>query len=265
MNPNSLEDLFGNTTIRIAVVGVLAILALFLFAETLAAVDGIGHTDTSNIASITVTGTGKASMAPNIANISFTVQENAPVVADAQNAATKRTNAALAALKKLGVADADVKTSGYNVNPQYEIKPCAPGVYCPQDTTKISGYQVSQSIEVKVRDTAKAGDVVAALGTVGVQNISGPNFMVDDTSAVEADARGKAISDARAKAQVLASQLGVHLGKVVGFSENGGGVPMPYFAQGKSAGMATDAAVAPTLPTGTNETNVTVSVTYEIR
>src|SRR6266403_4215618 len=93
--------------VRYAAAAALMVLALFLLVETVSVASGIGRVDTSNVASITVTGTGKASMAPNIADISFTVQENAPVVADAQNAATKRTNDALAALKKLGVADAD--------------------------------------------------------------------------------------------------------------------------------------------------------------
>lgn len=250
--------------VRYAAVAALSILALFLLAKTVAVMSDIGHTNPSSVASITVTGTGKASVAPNVATISFTVQENASTVAAAQDSATKRTDNALAAIKKLGIDDKDVQTSGYNVNPQYETKPCAPGTYCPQDTTKITGYQVSQSITVKVRDTAKAGDVLAALGSVGVQVVSGPNFMVDDPSAVQADARGKAITDARTKAEVLAKQLGVHLGKVVGFSENGGAIP--YYAQTKSAGMdAAAGPVAPTLPVGTSETNVTVTVVYEIQ
>ena len=79
--------------------------------------------------------------------------------------------------------------------------------------------------------------------------------------------RGDAIKDAQAKAAVLAKQLGVHLGKVVSFSENGG-YPVPMYASYKG-GVAMDArvenAVAPSLPTGQNETDVTVSITYEIR
>jgi uncharacterized protein YggE len=250
--------------VRYAAVAALTLLALFLFAQTWATFNEMGHINPANVATISVTGTGKASTAPTIATINFTVQENASTVAAAQDAATKRTDAALASIKKLGVADADVKTNGYNVSPQYETKPCAPGVFCPQNTSKISGYQVSQSVDVKVRDTAKAGDVLAALGTAGVQNVSGPNFTVDDTSAVDAEARGKAIADAHAKAQALAKQLGVHLGRVVSFSENGG-YPTPYFAQAKSAGMDASVASAPTLPPGQNESNVTVTVVYEIQ
>ncbi len=265
MNSSSLDDILNNTTVRIAIVGVLAILALFLFAETWSVVNGISSTDLSTIPTITVDGTGKASAAPTIAQIDFTVQENAATTNAAQDAATKRTDAALAAIKKLGVADSDVQASGYQINPQYTASPCPPGVYCPASNEKISGYQASETITVKVRDTAKAGDVLQALGTAGVQNVSGPNFMVDDASAVTAEARGKAIADAHTKAQVLAGQLGVRLGKVVGFSENGSG-PMPYFATGKaSAAMDVQAARAPSLPPGQNETDANVSITYEIR
>jgi len=250
--------------VRYAAVLALSLLSLFLFAETLSTLSSMSRIDTSNVATITVNGTGKATATPDIAHISFTVQEEAATVAAAQDAATKRTNDALAAVKKLGIADADVKTDGYNVNPQYETAPCVPGFACPQ-SSKISGYQVSQSVEVKVRDTSKAGDVLQQLGTLGVQNISGPDFAVDDPSATQADARGKAIADARAKAEVLAKQLGVHLGRVVGYSENGSAAPYPMmFAAGAKSVTSTDA-VAPTLPTGTSDTTSDVTVIYEIR
>lgn len=264
VNP-SLASFATSRPVRYGTIAVLVLLALFLLAKTWQIFDEMGRIDTSNIATITVTGTGKASTPPTIAQIGFTVEEDAATVSAAQDAATKRTNDALAAIKALGIADKDVQASGYSVIPQYEQKPCAPGVFCPQDTSKIAGYKVSQSVNVKVRDTGKAGDVLAALGKTGVQNVTGPNFTVDDPTQVEADARGKAIVDAKAKAEALAKQLGVHLGKVVGFSENGGAVP--YFAKSAALGVggAGDASVAPTLPTGENETTANVTVVYEIR
>jgi uncharacterized protein YggE len=262
---DSTRSLFSDNAVRIALIGVFSILSLFLFAKTWATVDGIGHTNLSNIATITVTGTGKAQAAPTIAEISFTVEEKGTTGEEAQNLATKRTDAALAAVKKLGVADKDIKTTGYQVTPEYEAKACPPGTFCPQTTGKIVGYHVSQSVSVKVRETGKAGEVLQALTVQGVQNISGPNFTVDDPSAVQAEARGKAITDAKEKAAVLAGQLGVHLGKVVGFSEStGGAVPMFDRAVGKSALMTADAP-APTLPVGENETNASVTLIFEIR
>lgn len=265
MDPRStLDDIFSSSAVRVSVIGVLAILALFLFAKTWATVDSMGDVKLGDTPTITVTGTGKASTPPTIAQVSFTVEERASSEQDAQAMATKKTDAALAALKKLGIEDKDIKTTGYQIYPQYETPNCKPGVPCPQ-STKVSSYQVSQSVEIKVRDTAKAGEVLLALGTAGVQNVSGPNFIVDDPSAVQAEARGKAIVDAREKAGVLAGQLGVRLGKVVSFSENGGGIaPMFNEMMAKSAGADTRA-VAPSIPQGENETNLSVSVTFEIR
>jgi uncharacterized protein YggE len=248
----------------IAVTGTLAILALFLFAQLVQTVGNFGRHESAAQNTITVTGTGKATAVPDIATISYSVTESGTTVALAQAAATTKSNAALAAVKALGIDEKDIKTDSYNVTPKYDTGTCAPGVYCPQNTNKIIGYEVTQSTEVKVRDTAKAGDVLQKLGSLNVQNISGPNFALDDSTATHDQARAAAIADARAKAATLASQLGVHLGDVVSFSENGSG-PTPMYAQSSGAMMDKAAAVAPTLSTGQNETDVNVSLVYEIR
>lgn len=266
MDPRPINELTADTRVRLAIVVVLALLAIFLGVKIISGINDFGRSE-NGTNSITVSGTGKASIAPDVAQISFTVQENASTVAAAQDSATKRTNNALAAVKELGIDDKDVKTTGYQVYPQYTSRPCPAGAYCADNGSEITGYQVSQSIDVKVRDTAKAGDVLQKLGTLGVQNISGPNFMVDDDGKVQAEAREEAIKDARDRAELLAKQLGVRLGKVMSFSESGGAIP--YYAYGKGgAGFDTavaQSAPAPTLPTGENETNVTVTITYEIR
>ncbi|HEX5774909.1 MAG TPA: SIMPL domain-containing protein [Candidatus Paceibacterota bacterium] len=261
-----LNDLASNKALRYAALAVLVLLALFLLVKTWDS--AFGRSPSDPVHTITVEGTGTVAAVPDIAHVSFTVIESAGTVAAAQQQATDRTDATLAALEDAGVDDKDVKTLYYNVSPRYEYdRSCPPGAYCPEfvsGTPRIVGYDVSQSIEVKVRDTAKAGEILGLLGELGVQNISGPNFTVDDEDAVRAEARGEAIKEAQAKAKVLARQLGARLGKVVSFSENGGYYPMPY---GKGGGVMTDAVAqsAPTLPTGENETNVTVMITYEIR
>ena len=259
-----LDEFASNRALRIAAVAVLALLALFLLVKTWDAAFGRDMGDPYN--TITVEGTGRSAMVPDTARITFTVTESATAVADAQEAATAKTDAALAALDGQGIEERDVKTLSYNVSPKYEYpQPCYGGI-CPPTVSspRIVGYDVSQTIEVKVRDTAKAGDVLAALGGLGVQNISGPEFVVDDESAVKSEAREEAVEEARAKAKELARSLGVHLGDVVSFSEMTGG-PQPYY--GYKGGMM-DAAVAqsaPTLPVGENETEITVMITYEIR
>ncbi len=262
---DSLEALIKATKwVRLMAATALGVLALFLLALTISAFGNIGSSDYPT-KTITVEGTGKAATIPDIATVDFSVTETAATVTEAQGRATEKTNAALAAVKKLGIDDKDVKTVAYNVYPQYANTPCYGGI-CP-NTNKITGYQVSQSVEVKVRDTAKAGDVLQALGTLEVQGISGPNFMVDDDKDQKSEARAEAIKNARAKAEELAKELGVHLGKVVSYNENGGAYPLYYEGAYGKGGMAMDAQVAPapSLPTGQAETSVTVSVTFEIR
>lgn len=266
-----MNESFGETflkatkSMRLTGTLVLAVLALFLVALTINAFSNIGRSENPYMNTITVEGTGKAAAIPNVATISFSVTETGKTVAEAQNKATEKTDAALKSVDAQKVDKKDIKTIAYNVSPQYEYpQPCYAGTCPTVQNPKIIGYQVSQTIEVKVRDTAKVGDVLQGLGSLNVQNISGPNFMVDENDAVKNDARKEAIDNAKAKAKALASELGVSLGKVISFTENPGYPASPVY---ESYGKAMDvrAAVAPSLPTGQNETSVTVSITYEIR
>lgn len=263
----SFEELFSAKGVRIGIVAALATLALFLLVQTLIAAFTLARSGSPYANSITVEATGEASVIPDIAVISFSVVESADTVDVAQTAATKKMNAALAFVKEQGVEDKDVKTTGYNVYPKYEYpQPCY-GAVCPASTEpKIIGYEVSQSIEVKVRDTEKTGAMLQGLGGLEVQNISGPNFMVDDDLSVKDMARAEAIKNAKTKAETLAKSLGVRLGKVVSFSENSGYYPYPmydsYYGMGGMEKAAS--APAPELPVGENETTVSVMITYEI-
>lgn len=265
MNQNEIvKELASNKAIRLAGLAVLVLLALFLLAQTWETAFGRDISDPYN--TITVEGTGTAAAVPDTARITFTVMESAANVADAQTAATERTDAAIKAVEDMGIEERDVKTLSYNVSPKYEYNQPCYGMICPPTTNspRIVGYDVSQTIQVKVRDTGKAGEVLEALGTIGVQNVSGPEFVVDDEDGVKADARAEAIEEARTKAKALAKELGVHLGDIVSFSEMGGGEK--YYASGYGGDMRMEAAQsAPSLPVGENETDVTVMITYEIR
>jgi hypothetical protein len=249
-------------------VAVLVLLGLFLLAKTVDAFDRMGKSPYAGPNVITVTGQGKAETPPTIASVMFTAQETAATVAEAQEKANTRTRTALDALRALGVEDKDVQAANYQTYPQYAApQPCVPDAPCVQGNNRITGYQVSQTITVKIRNTNMAGEVLQALGTAGVQNIQGPNFEVDDDSAVMEAARGAAIEDARKSAKMLARQLNVRLGDVVSFSENGGPYPMPAYGMG--GGVMMDTAMrtqeAAPLPQGQNESVVNVTITYEIK
>ncbi|HYF10619.1 MAG TPA: SIMPL domain-containing protein [Candidatus Paceibacterota bacterium] len=220
---------------------------------------------------ITVDGRGEVNYKPDIATFTFAVTEEGKTVAEAQAKSSERMDKALKFLKDSGVEDKDVKTTGYHISPKYSYQTsatCVPYGPCVPPDPKIVGYTVSQNVEVKVRKTDEAGDLLSGIGNVGVQNVSSLMFSVDDEEKYKREARAKAIEDARAKAKALASDLDVRIVRVVSFSE--AGYPMPYYGYGKG-GVAYDRMeVAPQVanvqvPSGENEVVSQVSITYEIR
>lgn len=256
MDNNFTQDFLGTGAIRVALTGVLAILALFLFAETASIAQDFGRPNNPATDTITVSGMGTATLAPDIAHISFSVQNTAPAVADAQTATTKQTNAALAFIKEQGIAEKDVKTLSYNIAPQY--------TYPHSGVPTLTGYEVSETIQVTVRDLATTGALLEGVGKLGVQNVNGPNFALDDANAGTDAARADAINNAKQQANILAQQLGVRLGKIVNFSESSGGYPYPVMYGAMDASKSS-AVAAPQVPTGENTYNASVSITYEIR
>ncbi len=249
----------------------LGTLALFLLAQTISTFKslqfiGSGVTATNTIS---VNGDGEVFAIPDTAEFSVTVQETAKEVADAQKTATTKANDIVAFLKQQGIEEKNIKTTDYSVNPQYEWqgKGCPPGQYCPNGKQVLTGFQVTQTISIKTKDTKKAGELLSGVGSRGAAQVSGLSFTVENEDTLKADARSKAIENARAKAEQLASSLGVNIVRVVGFSENGGNPPPMYYAKTMSAGVAMDsqAAPAPEISVGQNKINANVSVTYEIR
>lgn len=264
MNDKLLSEIFDTHSVRIALIGVLAILALFLLAQTITLAENFGRPSVPATDTITVQGDGQATVPPDVARFSFTAQNTAPSVADAQTATTKQANAAIDFVKGQGIAEKDVKMLSYNISPQYSYpNPCPQGALCPAygGSPKVTGYEVSETVQVTVHNLDSVGDLLAGLGKLEVQNLQGPAFALDDSSAGYDAARADAIVKAKAQAQLLASQLGVHLGKIVNFSESSGGYPM--YSAGVSL-MDAKAAQTPNIPAGENTYTASVSVTYEI-
>ena len=247
----------------------LGMLAIFLLVGTVSEIRnyryigaGISPTNTIN-----VSGEGEVFAIPDTATFSFTVNETGKDVATAQTKATKKANDTIDYLKGQGIAEIDIKTTDYNVNPQYEYASqiCTSNGYCPPQRQTIIGYEVSQTILVKVRDTDKAGTLLSGVGSRGVSNVSGLNFTVADEDALKAEARDKAITKAKAKANVLAKSLGVSIVRVVAFNENDYGGPVPMYAKMETMSADAGSAPVPQIPVGQNKITSNVSVTYEIR
>jgi len=200
---------------------------------------------------IWVTGQGEVQAVPDVAVLNLGVQAQAPTVAVAQEQAKSAMDAVMAALKSNGVADKDIQTTGYNVwqqtrwdnNTQEEV---------------VTGYQVSNTVQVKVRKVADAGAVLDAAVAAGgdLIRVQGIYFEVDDPTTYTTEARSKAVADAKKRAEQLASLAGVNLGNPTYITES---YYNPVIYRGYDMAKAESAAGAPT-PITPGETTITASV-----
>ena len=242
------------------------VLGVFLIGESLSVFKSL-DTVSPVYNSIQVAGKGEVVSIPDLATFSFTVSADSKSVSDAQATVTKKIDAILADLKAMGIEDKDIKTTDYSVWPKYSYNQIVcTNNFCPPSRQVADGYTINHSILIKVRKTDDAGKALASVGGKGATNISGLTFTTDNPDTIKAEARAEAIKDARAKAEVLAKNLGVKLVRVVSFFDNSqGGYPI---AEGVSSGitmMKASTDVAPTLPAGENKVTANVTVTYEIR
>lgn len=260
-----MEGIYKNK-LQLAALAALVLLSIFLALLSVSQLVNLRYIG-AGIApanTITVSGKGEVFATPDIATFSYSVNEERDTVTAAQEASAKKTNDILAYLKKNGVAEKDIQTGGYNVYPnyQYEQQICPAYSICPPGRQVLKGYQVNQSVTVKVRDIGRAGELLSGVGKNGATNISGLTFSIDDQDAVNAQARTEAIADAKAKARELGKELGVSLVRVVSFSENGNypGPLMYAMSAGKGGGEG-----SPEIPAGQNDIVSNVTITYEIR
>ncbi len=259
-------NITDNKIVRGALIALLICASLALVAEAISIFSRLNTVaDITKVPTIVVSGEGQATVIPDIAEFSFTVDKTAATVAAAQAAATALTNKAIAAVKAAGVADKDIQTTDYSINPHYTyssqptacpLNGCSPVRQIPD------GYEVSQTINVKVETASTTGQILQTVGSLGVTNVSGITFTESNPNAAKDEARAKAITDAEQKAEVLASQLGVALGHVVSFQESNN-YPRPIMFAA-SVSVANTAAVAPSIPTGQNTVTDDVTITYEI-
>jgi uncharacterized protein YggE len=237
---------------------VLALLGLFLVAKTIntfAERDYIGKAVRDRDL-ITIGGMGKVTAKPDLAKVDLGIFSEGATVSVVQGDSTTKMNAIIDALKKMGIKDADIQTSNYSLQPKIDWT---------DGKQRIIGYTLSQTVNVKVRDLGKVGDVIEAGTSLGANQVYGVQFTIDDPRSLQDEARLKAIAEAKKKAEALADAVGLHIVKVVSFSEAGGfepPYPMPY-----AAGIGGDAALkaAPQIEAGSLDVSMNVSVTFEVR
>lgn len=220
------------------------------------AYDYIGKS-TSSRDVITISGEGKIAAIPDIAVIEAGVTTEKSDVRASQKDNSDKMNALTARVKGLGVDEKDIQTTQYSIYPQYDYT---------KDGQRLRGYQVSQSVKIKIRDLSKIGTILAEVGQAGANQVSGVSFTIDDPEALRQQAREKALDNARQKAKSLADHAGVKLGKIVSFSEGSASPsPMPYYARAEAMGIGGGSDIkAPDIQAGNLDVIVGVDVSYEI-
>jgi uncharacterized protein YggE len=208
---------------------------------------------------IVVTGEGRAEMVPDIALIDLGVVKDAKTAREALDANTKAMTEILGALKDAGIEERDLQTSGFMINPQYQYPQSSNGENPPPVLT---GFQVTNTVTLRVRDLAKLGEILDKSVTLGANQSGGIRFTNDKPDTAVSAARKKAVENAMAKAKELTEAAGVGLGRVLEISETTyRAEPMPMMRS-----MAKDYAESAAVPiaAGENSYSVTVNVTFAL-
>ena len=200
-----------------------------------------------------ISATGEVTRIPDVAVISAGVVTRAPTASGAIQDAADRMQRVTAALKRAGIADRDIQTSNLSLNPEYK--------YDNNQPPQLVGYTASNQLSVRFRDIRVAGKILDALVGQGANQISGPNLVVDNPQSALDEARTKAISAGRARAELYARSLGLRVARIVAVSESGGysAPPVPVMRQ-VSAKFA-DTNIEP----GDQKLEVTVAMTFELQ
>lgn len=172
-----------------------------------------------NTTTLNLSAYGETRIAPDKATISLGVVTEAATAAGALSANAERMTSVIAALRKAGIAEKDIQTSGLNLSPQYD--------YVQNEPPKLRGYQVSNQVTVTVNDLAKLGAAVDATVKAGANQVNGVSFGLKDPTAAENAARREAVKALTDKAGLYAQATGHRVGRLVTLSEGGGYSPPP--------------------------------------
>jgi len=204
---------------------------------------------------LSISAQGEAHRVPDVASLSTGVVTQAADANAAMRANAAQMDKVMAAIRAAGIAERDIRTAGVNVNPQYR--------YAENEPPKITGYQASNTVSLKVRDIGKLGKVLDALVASGANQVNGPSFEIDQPDAAYDEARRAALEKAQARAQMYAKALGLRVRRIVSIDEGGGFQPprpMPMMAMAARAEKAYDTVVSP----GESTLSASIDVVFEL-
>ncbi|HAS00070.1 MAG: hypothetical protein US57_C0014G0016 [Candidatus Moranbacteria bacterium GW2011_GWC2_37_73] len=207
-----------------------------------------------------VVGSGTIYAKADIANINVGLKTGVKKTAvEASQESSAKMNSIIGELKKLSIDEKDIKTNDYRLNPVYN--------WTENKGQELTGYEVTQTLSLKIRDMEKIGEVIAKTTEQGANQIGDVAFTIDDEFALKNQAREMAIEKAKEKAAIIAKQSGMKLGKVKNVSENYDQPSFPMYANAKAdaATASNQEAPAPIIQTGQNEIRVEVTLTYEVK
>jgi uncharacterized protein YggE len=217
----------------------------------------------ANANTLSVSGVGQASAAPDIAYVDLGVTTSGPDVGPAVEQTNQAARRVMQAILEVGVDEADVQTTNFNVwsEDRSGALPVSPEGDAPAaQTTTI--YHAENDLHVTVRDVDQLGDVIQAGLDAGANQVRGVNFGIEETTAVQAEARAQAVEDARQRAEDLADEMGVSLGDPIVISEGTGGAgPYPVL-EAAATGLGGG---GPSISPGQLTVQVQVYVTYQLK
>lgn len=200
---------------------------------------------------IDVTASGKVYAAPDKATVQIGVNTQSKSVSEALKQNSQDTTAVIEQVKGLGVDAKDIQTSNFSISPTYD-----------ESYTVVTGYQVSNTVMVTIRDLSQTGALLDGVVEAGANNITGLSFDIADPTELQAEARAQAIVNAKLKAEQMAEAAGVSLGEIISINESiSYGQPMYAMERGM---VAADAMQVP-VETGQQQISVDVSISYRIK
>jgi len=229
----------------------------------------------SSFRSFSVSGEGKVVAVPDVAEFTFSVvTQGGKDIGTLETQNTDAVNKAIAFVKSEGVDPKDIETQNFDLEPRYQYYNCTQPVGSAVMTTAcpppdIVGYTITETVQVKVRDFTKVGDIFSGVIKNGANTVSQLSFTIDDPTNVENEARAEAITKAKAQAQSIADAGGFRLGEILSIDEGSSPAPMQIYAMNSAKsvlGMG-GAAVAPSpsIEPGSQDVVMDVTIRYEIK
>jgi uncharacterized protein YggE len=241
--------------------GIFALFFIALIAVIVIALPRVSPEDKENFKQrdvITFFGQGEVLVKPDLAIINFAVVSERETVTEAMEENTETMNAIIEFIKEQGIEERDLRTLAFRIHPSYEWI---------RDRRVFVGYEVNQSLEVRIRDIDKIGVIIEGAIRYGANRVERLQFTVDDKEGLKEEARNKAITAAKEKATSVAEKLEIELVRIVGFSEGFWPPlppPFPPILEIEERMIAPPWDIPEIMP-GEEEITVTVHITYEIR